>query len=319
MRTPCLLALPLLLAGQAFAADFEVVVDAGSTGTRVYEISEPGCGAPKVETLGKGGPLASTGDETLPDLLGALAERHPEIQDAQIRVIGTGGFRRLDGGSAQACGDACALKRDSVQAAARARFPNVKLHVATGVEEGQLSRLSVAAVTGDQNAVTVEIGGATVQAANPSESRMAAIGVKSLMPKLPACTAKGADFSACRAQLADALGRDEDASRLLETPTNGATVVGVGGVFANMARMLGSRDVTQNAVDALGRRVCPAGDGFDAKYKDQACTQLALASILVERFGISRLEDVSLEIGAALERTDDLGASPIVEACAARR
>lgn len=319
MRTPFLLALPLLLAGQAVAADFEVVVDAGSTGTRVYEVSEPGCGAPKVETLGKGGPLASTADDTLPNLLGAIAEKHPEIQDAEIRVIGTGGFRRLDGGSAQACGDACALKRDSVQAAARIRFPNVKLHVATGVEEGQLSRLSVAAVTGDSNAVTVEIGGATVQAANPSESRMAAIGVKSLMPKVSLCTSKGADFSACRAQLAGVLGGDEDASRLLETPTGGAVVVGVGGVFANLSRMLGSRTITQDSVDALGRRVCPAGDGFDAKYKDQACTQLALASVLVERFGISRLEDVSLEIGAALEQTDDLGTSPLAAACATRR
>lgn len=317
MKALALAALALLLSGTAFAAS-EIVIDAGSTGTRVYEISREGCATPAVETLAKGGPLASTGDDTLGDLLDSIVERHPEVGSDDVRVIGTGGFRRLDPGSAQACGDACAAKRDAVLAATRARFPHVTMHVATGQEEGQLSRLSVAALTGDEGAVTVEIGGATVQVATPSESRMAAIGIKSLMPKAPACTAKPAVFSACRDELAGVLAADGDAAHLLETATGGSMAVGVGGVFANMARLLGGESISLDAVDALGRRACPAGDGFEAKYKDQACTQLALASILVERFGISRVKDVSLELGAALEQDADLGPSRLAAACRTR-
>ncbi len=315
MRKTALFAASLLLAAQAFAAEFTVVVDAGSTGTRVYKISEPGCGAPQVEPLGTGGPLAASQDDMLARLLSSIEPVHPEIADAEIRVIGTGGFRRLDGGSAQTCEASCLAKRQSVLDATRAIFPQAKLHVATGEEEGQLSRLSVAALTGDAGAVTVEIGGATVQVANPSESRMAAIDIKSLMPKVPACTARPADFASCRAQLSGVLSQDGDAARLLDTPASGATVVGVGGVFANMSHLLGSQDVTLEAVDDLGRRVCPAGEGFEAKYKDQACTQLALASILVERFHVARLADVSLEIGAAFAQNDDLGTSGLAASC----
>jgi hypothetical protein len=98
-------ALLLLLALPAAAADFAVVVDAGSTGTRVYEVRFPegGCGKPVVEALAKGGPLAAAPDETLGELLAGVAARRPEVAGAEIRVIGTGGFRRLDPGPALTC------------------------------------------------------------------------------------------------------------------------------------------------------------------------------------------------------------------------
>jgi hypothetical protein len=207
-------------------------------------------------------------------------------------------------------------------AATRRRFAGVKVHVATGEEEGRLSRRSVAALTGDERAATVELGGATVQIAYFGDagprSRGAKIGVTEALKSVPSCGVP-ADYSACRAALTRYIADDTDAVALMASSIQG-TVVGVGNAFAALAKTLSLRageDLSGRLadVDALGARACVDGNGFDEKFRSQACAQTALESILIERFKISRVETVSLEIGAALEENDDLGPAPVA-ACA---
>lgn len=289
------------------AAPVKIIVDAGSTGTRVYRVELKGCDAPAVETVGSGGPLASSEAGALRDILARTIARRPELTGLPVTVIGTGGFRRLDGGDAQTCASLCALKREEIARAAGPQFPGIKVRVVTGEEEGLLSHKSVVALTGDKRSVMVEIGGATVQVAYPDaagnvRARMAAIGVNETLRKVPACAAP-TTFEACRAGIEAMTAADPDAAALLSSPIGSGPVVGVGGAFNAVAAGVrlsgGSLSSRLDDVKELASRAC-RGQGTRA----DSCAMLSLQTLLIERFGIGGVAQASLEVGAALDGED---------------
>jgi hypothetical protein len=185
-----------------------IIVDAGSSGTRVYMIKfkakEKSCVfRSSEELLSSGRALAQLSPETLPRLLNDLSKEHPKIKEREIRIIGTGGFRTLDAGDGQDCGTFCSMKRNEIASALKETWPNAHMRVVSGEEEAKLGWLSVAVLNSSDDHASVEIGNSTAQLAFKEAGRlktqMATMGSGAVHAAAQECELPVRDYPSCLA------------------------------------------------------------------------------------------------------------------------
>ncbi|MEK7390420.1 MAG: hypothetical protein AAB036_12075 [Elusimicrobiota bacterium] len=302
-----------------------MVVDAGSTGTRIYEVQSEFLGTvggfKSIATLSKTDTsLADSDDKALALLLDDVAARHPRIKNSDIKIIGTGGFRRLDGAQARRCLTLCLEKRDAIRRALASPYPRAELFIVSGEAEGRLSWLSLQVLTGKDTHAIIDIGGSTIELAYKDGpllvSKMAALGTTALASQVAACAAP-ADYKNCTQGIESMIAGDSQSREFFAAAPSATEVYGVGGAFASLAKLLKGSDPLQEAtiVEQLARENCPknvaelVADGTPAKHAPQLCAQLSLELMLITKFKITAIKNVSIELGAAFASTAEL-ASP---------
>lgn len=302
-----------------------ITIDAGSSGTRVYEVRYGVEGRDcryrsSMRLFETDKALARLPAAALPGLLDHLSNRYPQVRRLAVKAVGTGGFRNLDAGDGQACAAACSRKKKEIQDALAASYPNARFHVASGEEEAELGWISVAALTGRDSHAIVDIGGSTVELAFKKAGRlqglMANTGANTVAAGVPECAPPLENFSACMEAVERFILRDEGAKRLYLSSVEGTVeVVGLGGAFRRLKKLVQPGAASFNPhenigrIESLARSLCRAG-GPEA----DVCPHLALELLLIKKFRVNQTLDASVELGAAFSGIEELQ-SPQALAC----